>query len=275
MSKRSDILQKKLQELESEFLQVIHLPPETPSRHLISEGIEQRFVFLKNLLSAEISSQPSKPHHLNHIAERLVGLEAAFRDWDESRNYFELNDYNFDTSSVCSECTRACNLIGEAEVVCESDSSTDGFPAELFETVIEEKAPEKMEKEGRFLVIGKYCGMLTFGMILGAVCMSSFMIFNIENLYPNSAKIEDHGSIFPFIYLVQAILNGPGPCGPGYYCPTNQSGPLTETPTNYRNPAGHEMTRKMVPHKRGHVSSYTAYAKMTRIRCSKSPSTSL
>lgn len=61
MTKRYSILQRKLQELESELSQRFSLPATTACSQLLLEDIEQRFAFLKNLLSAEVASHPSKP----------------------------------------------------------------------------------------------------------------------------------------------------------------------------------------------------------------------
>ncbi|PSR93339.1 hypothetical protein CEY00_Acc27951 [Actinidia chinensis var. chinensis] len=83
MTKRYAVLQKKLEELESSLALVFSLSPETTAcHHLLSDDFHKRFLFLTNLLQAEIASHPSKPRHLAHIAHRLTQLESAFCDWD-------------------------------------------------------------------------------------------------------------------------------------------------------------------------------------------------
>ena len=111
ITKRYAILQKKLKELESELDQLFSLPPETPYNQRFSQDIQQRFLFLKNLLSAEIASRPRKPYHLQHIAQRLLELEAAFQEWDS----FQTSALDHvEKGSTCS-CTESClNDDGEA-----------------------------------------------------------------------------------------------------------------------------------------------------------------
>lgn len=112
MTQRYKKMQEKLQELEAKLSLIFSLPAGTPrSRHLHSECIQQRFAFLKNLLSAEIASRPSSPNHLCHIEKRLAELEIGFREyWD----VMSLN--KFDTSSVCSCDESSLNCDGEATI---------------------------------------------------------------------------------------------------------------------------------------------------------------
>ncbi|OMO94911.1 hypothetical protein CCACVL1_05711 [Corchorus capsularis] len=110
MTKRYKILQKKLKELESELNQVFALSQvDTPLDQHISQDIENKFLFLNNLLSAEIASSPQKPYHLQHIAQRLLELDAAFHQ--------NLAPDDVDKGWACS-CTESClNDDGEAEDV--------------------------------------------------------------------------------------------------------------------------------------------------------------
>ena len=104
-------MQKKLKELESELDQVFSLPLEAPYHQRFSQDIQQRFLFLKNLLSAEIASHPRKPYHLQHIAQRLLELEAAFQEWD---SFQTSSPDHVEKGSTCS-CTESClNDDGEA-----------------------------------------------------------------------------------------------------------------------------------------------------------------
>ncbi|XVF11189.1 hypothetical protein REPUB_Repub08aG0004500 [Reevesia pubescens] len=106
MTKRYAILQKKLKELESELNQVFSLQPDqTPYHQRFSQDIQQRFLFLKNLLSAEIVSSPRKPYHLQHIAQRLLELEAAFKEWDSFQTSAAPD--HVEKGSTCS-CTESC-----------------------------------------------------------------------------------------------------------------------------------------------------------------------
>ncbi|CAK9161088.1 unnamed protein product [Ilex paraguariensis] len=181
MTKRYAILRKKLRELESELVQVFALPTETPCHQLLSEGIEQRFLFLTNLLSAEVASNPSKPHHLRHIAQRLIELETAFRNWD---NYTTLVVHNFDTASTCS-CSQSC-LNDDGEVLPGPGSPVYDAPKTYYEAVAEEKVPaeemvkleserEVKEEEGSDWV-WRYCWVMSTGVMLGAVCMGFVMV---------------------------------------------------------------------------------------------------
>ncbi|KAL5713119.1 hypothetical protein ACHQM5_015227 [Ranunculus cassubicifolius] len=105
MTKRYLVLQKKLEDIEIELREVLHLPPETPGHQLLSESLDRRFGFVRSLLSAELESSPSKPHHLYHIDQRLTELESTFREWDNFRTSSSAN--NFDAFSTCS-CTESC-----------------------------------------------------------------------------------------------------------------------------------------------------------------------
>ncbi|XVE56374.1 hypothetical protein DITRI_Ditri04bG0004100 [Diplodiscus trichospermus] len=104
MTKRYAILQKKLKELESELKQAVALPPETPHRRRFSQDIQQRFLFLRNLLSAEITSGPRKPYHLQRLGQKLLELETAFQEWDS----FQISTPDHvEKGSTCS-CTESC-----------------------------------------------------------------------------------------------------------------------------------------------------------------------
>ncbi|TKY68008.1 hypothetical protein E2542_SST10905 [Spatholobus suberectus] len=104
-------LQAKLQELQSVLDEALLLGSETQSHDSISNDIKQKFAFIGNLLSAEVASHPSKPHHLHHISERLSTLEREFHQWDSFRT-LSFNDS--DKDSTCS-CTESClNDDGEA-----------------------------------------------------------------------------------------------------------------------------------------------------------------
>ncbi|GLT57394.1 hypothetical protein SLA2020_303690 [Shorea laevis] len=126
MTKRYSILRKKLQELESTLTHVFSLPVTTPCSQLVLEEIHQRFVFAKNLLSAEVASHPSKPHHLQHLAQRLKELNHDFREW-ESLKASDFTHVDHDNASGCS-CTESClNDDGEASVY---EEDPDGFSQE-------------------------------------------------------------------------------------------------------------------------------------------------
>ncbi|KAF6152398.1 hypothetical protein GIB67_038021 [Kingdonia uniflora] len=102
MAKRYAILQKKLEELESDLKNV--LTSETPRNTTLSESVERKFGFARSLLTAEMESHPNKPQHLNHIDQRLTELETAFRNWDNPGfSHFD----HIDTASTCS-CTESC-----------------------------------------------------------------------------------------------------------------------------------------------------------------------
>ncbi|KAJ1384593.1 hypothetical protein SESBI_42422 [Sesbania bispinosa] len=101
MTKSYLILQAKISELESILNDALLLGPETHSH----DDIKQKLAFIGNLLSAEIASHPSKPHHLHHISQRLASLEKVFHDWDTFRTFSSAD--LFDRDSTCS-CTESC-----------------------------------------------------------------------------------------------------------------------------------------------------------------------
>ncbi|KAI5670239.1 hypothetical protein M9H77_10603 [Catharanthus roseus] len=201
MTKRYKTLQKKLQELEAELNLVFSLPAETttPYHHVLSEGIEQRFVFLKNLLSAEIASHPSsKPRHLRHIGQRLTELEIAFREWDD---YRAAAVDNFDGASVCS-----CDDYDS----CRNDDDREDSNLPPYGDQFEEKFPvadvksyqgtEKLginevvlEKDkGTGSVLGRYWpGVLaTAGIVLGTLLIGAGAVIEIYGSSYNSSLRE-------------------------------------------------------------------------------------
>ncbi|RDY00283.1 hypothetical protein CR513_16541, partial [Mucuna pruriens] len=104
MTKRYKNLEAKLRELQSILDEALLLGPETQFHDSISKDIKQKLAFIGILLSAEVASHPSKPHHLHHISERLSTLERRFHQWNSSRT---LSYQDFDKDSTCS-CTNSC-----------------------------------------------------------------------------------------------------------------------------------------------------------------------
>lgn len=133
-TKRSSVLQKRLQKLESELSTVFSLPPQSSQDHLnISEYIEKRFQFLRKLLSAEIASHPKKPYNLHNITRRLTELETAFSQWENSNSIaLTFHHEDFEPVSTCSCSESFVNDDGDAS------------PPELREKFYEELVEEKM-----------------------------------------------------------------------------------------------------------------------------------
>lgn len=187
MTKRCSILQKKLKELESILYQLLSLPPETPFNHqLYAQDIDQRFEFVRKLLSAEIASHPKKPYHLQHIARRLTELEAIFKEWDSLKALTVLD--HFEPVSTCS-CRESCldneGDEGDAEVSPELGSPGLEEAQKFYQGLVEEEqvhgveekeigadddeAAEKDVKreDKRICVVGKYVGVMAVGIMLG------------------------------------------------------------------------------------------------------------
>ncbi|XVF54973.1 hypothetical protein PTKIN_Ptkin05aG0223500 [Pterospermum kingtungense] len=197
MTKRYTILQKKLKELESKLDELLSVSPETPYHQRLCQDIQQRFLFLKKILSAEISSRPRRPYHLQHIAQRLLELEAA---WDNFQT--SAPDDHVDKDSTCScrndDGDAAEGSSDDLEQVAEAASAElslggldlEGFDdrdrirmplplaVENFEIAKrkedDDEAERSMTRNGVWY--GKCLGTLTTGVLLGMLLMAVFMV---------------------------------------------------------------------------------------------------
>ncbi|KAL6004953.1 hypothetical protein ACLOJK_005512 [Asimina triloba] len=110
MARRYGILQKKVEELESEvgnllLLRNIQLDDD------FDKAIKGKFIFARRLLSAEMQMVP--PQHLHHIESRLSALEAAFLSWlRSSRSSDGVAVY----ASLACSCNCCSNADEEAEM---------------------------------------------------------------------------------------------------------------------------------------------------------------
>ncbi|XP_054814366.1 uncharacterized protein LOC129314909 [Prosopis cineraria] len=149
MTKRCSILQSKLNELESRLRDALLLHDHDDQHQFISEDIKQKFVFIKSLLSAEISSSPSSsttPHHLQHVGQRIQQLEHSFLRWDSSRDFS--GGEEFEVASSCS-CTESCfNDDGGdagAELCVDAFAEPEEFPDDS-KAMVEWKETEECSK---------------------------------------------------------------------------------------------------------------------------------
>ncbi|GAV87896.1 hypothetical protein CFOL_v3_31320 [Cephalotus follicularis] len=182
MTKNYTILRRKLQELETKLDEAVSLPQQEHTQ-FDAQDIEQSFVFLKNLLSAEIALHPSKPRHLNHMDNRLTELETSFHKWVTSKTLTD--DDHIETVSTCS-CTESClNDDGEASAV----SGSLGFEeTEMYleDLHVEEKLPMEMvcleakrdvkREEKKVMLVGTYCGVMASGVVVGVALMGLVMV---------------------------------------------------------------------------------------------------
>lgn len=157
MTKRYQVLQRKLRELESLIARLSSPYPAIPSGHLAE--IAQQLVFSRKLLSAEVASHPSKPHHLAHISRRLDRLDTVFRHYQEHHDHdvnddFAVND-GLDAASTCS-CTESClNDDGEGEADLGSELCEEPEEEMFYEAppgVVEEEEAASVEEVGRVVL---------------------------------------------------------------------------------------------------------------------------
>ncbi|KAK7312085.1 hypothetical protein VNO77_35656 [Canavalia gladiata] len=118
MRKIYKTLQAKVEELESILDEALLVGPGTESHDSISNDIKQKIDFIENLISAEVASHTSMPHHLHHISERFASLKYQ---WETSRTFsFSYDDDNLgkDSISTCS-CTESClnEALDETELI--------------------------------------------------------------------------------------------------------------------------------------------------------------
>ena len=175
MTKRSySILQKKLKELESVLSELLSLPPETPNcnHQLYAQDIEQRFEFVRKLLSAEItSSNPKKRYHLQHVARGLAELESIFKEWD---NYKALTvtEHFEPPVSTCS-CAESC--VNDDDGDGDGDVSPKSYEG-LMEEEVNNVGEKKEEKRVIIGVLGKYVGVMGAGVVIGMALMGLVIV---------------------------------------------------------------------------------------------------
>lgn len=148
MTKSSERLQAKLQELQGMLEEALLLGPETHSHDSISSNIKQKLAFLSSLLNAELASHSSPPAYLNHISERLFAMQRNFNKWDSYRSVQPGHDVDKDsTSSHTDSCVNddgeALNETGmigfeDPEKVCLHSNGEKGMVAEVTDCVEEE-----------------------------------------------------------------------------------------------------------------------------------------
>ncbi|KAL9409461.1 hypothetical protein AB3S75_047790 [Citrus x aurantiifolia] len=176
MAKRSySILQKKLKELESVLSELLSLPPETPNynHQLYAQDIEQRFEFVRKLLSAEItSSNPKKRYHLQHIARRLAELESIFKEWDNFKALTVVEHFEppVSTCSCAESCVNDNDGDGDGDV---SPKSYEGLMEEEVNNVGEKKEEKRVIIGG---VLGKYVGVMGAGVVIGMALMGLVIV---------------------------------------------------------------------------------------------------
>lgn len=169
------MLQKKLQELESELADVFRLPLDSNHSHQTPfDDIKQRLSFLSKLLSAEVESQPQTSEQLQEIGQRLTELKDAFCDWNESRTC-DFNNHD-DTLSICSDCNQALlydDVVESGSPTREAeDFSSEKPPEKFLDSMEKDENEEAAEEEERvWSKMGKYCGVFGCGMIAGAICV--------------------------------------------------------------------------------------------------------
>ncbi|KAL2329360.1 hypothetical protein Fmac_022787 [Flemingia macrophylla] len=215
MTKRYKNLQARLQELTCILEEALLLSPESESYDSISNDIKHKLGFIGKLLSAEVASHPSEPHHLHHMSERLNTLEREFHNWDSFRS---LPYHDFDKDSTCS-CTDSClNDDGdETELIafetpqeflpdsnCEKAEATgcvdeDKKTGEMDELASAEDLfedfdgyKEHVEYDGALLIktnglereerVGNKCCALAAGVVIGIIFMA-FIMVNVFNCF--------------------------------------------------------------------------------------------
>ncbi|KAL0452572.1 UNVERIFIED_CONTAM: hypothetical protein Slati_1235300 [Sesamum latifolium] len=175
MTRRSVILQRKLHQLESKLADVFRLPLDQkpdPRQQIKVDDIEQRFIFLNNLLRAEAASRPQNADYLREIGEKLDGLEAAFRGWDEYRTSAQNNYLDGDTPSVCSDCTQT--LLND-DVAANAVRGWDFDGGKPPEKCVDDENVMEGERLGRIWgKFAKYCGVFGSGVMVGAICVINF-----------------------------------------------------------------------------------------------------
>ncbi|KAI4332669.1 hypothetical protein L6164_017559 [Bauhinia variegata] len=210
MRKRYSItLQTKLQELESALKEAFSLPTDSESRESSSEDIKQKILFIRKILSAEVASHPSKPRHLQHIAERLDKLQKDFLEW---KGFKTISNDAFERDGSSCSCTESC-FNDDAEPLVEP--GFDGYPGKFsqrvdggfvhekpkvcFESFLAENAIveseggllEEEEKKMRGVgfqrgevkreerkesACGKFCCAMAIGIVIGMAVMSFLMV---------------------------------------------------------------------------------------------------
>nr|KYP67910.1 hypothetical protein KK1_021525 [Cajanus cajan] len=203
MTKSYKNVEAELEELQSMLDEALLLGPETESHDSISNDIKQRFAFIGNLLSAEVASHPSKPHHLHHVSERLATMEREFHHWDSFRT---LPFHDLDKDSTCS-CTDSClNDDGdETELTAfEENNGSDKFASldyEDAEDFLEDFGGdnELVEFDGGILIktrkdnglereerresrVGNKCCAVAAGVLVGIIFMG-FIMVNISDCF--------------------------------------------------------------------------------------------
>lgn len=190
MTKRYGILRKKLEKLESDIHLLFTFPPNTETHEILYHGIEQQLEFLNHLLAAEITSSPSKPRHLYHIARRLSELETAFIH-SQQQSHGNMNDH--DAASVCS-CNESClNDDGEAAVERDFDVSMVNYDVPEDSPVVDNIIKGVDEDEKGSNINGRYFGILGCGMMMGAVCVGFVML----RFYDSFLVIQPSGFLVP------------------------------------------------------------------------------
>ncbi|KAJ6869602.1 hypothetical protein NC651_034361 [Populus alba x Populus x berolinensis] len=225
MAKQSSMLQKKLRELEHELInKVFSLPAETQLSELYIQDVEQRFFFLKNLLSAETTSSSKRlQYRLQQIGKRLSDLETTFYERNNNNKtattQVQLENVSCSASCLDDDGDQTANETG----LCEFEESGNAFQSLMkeatpltvttqdqldedgdqtseetgsfefeeaenaFQSLIEEKTPS-MKTEMVKVLVKKRSGRVFWGMASGvviAMALVGFMTESSSGIFPH------------------------------------------------------------------------------------------
>ncbi|OIV99690.1 hypothetical protein TanjilG_17500 [Lupinus angustifolius] len=193
MAKSYSTLHAKVHELESIVDELFLLGPDTESHHSLSKDIiKQKLDFIWNLLSAEVASHPSKPHHLHHISQRLEELDKTFHQWDPSPTLSHDHDFDKDESCFNDDDKALVEFNG-------SDKEIDNVPSFVYEDaeewfeefdgdkeVVEFESDDELKREERReSALGSKCfAVVVTGMLFVAFIMVTFSDYVDQTSFP-------------------------------------------------------------------------------------------